>query len=51
MDDYKGMYLCLCSAIGDALDAMDVCNYGLAMTYLKDGMINAEEQYINQGEP
>ena len=47
MTDYKAMYLLLFNAVTDALEKMDVQNYGEASALLITAQQKAEELYMD----
>ncbi len=49
-DEYKKAYLSLFNAVTDALEALRESNYGQAAELLKQGQIQAEENFIQAGE-
>ena len=46
MKQYQKMYYGLFNAITDALEAIAVCNYGVATERLKQAQIEAERHFI-----
>ncbi|MEA4955937.1 MAG: hypothetical protein VB096_10590 [Pseudoflavonifractor sp.] len=50
MDLYRKLYFTLFNSLTDALEALEIKNYGRAKEILQKAQQNAEEQYLEQEE-
>lgn len=50
MELYRKLYFTIFNGVTDALEALEVKNYGRAKEILQKAQQNAEEQYLEQEE-